>query len=274
MPLTIAIAPNAFKGTLSAQQAGDAIARGLLAADRRFRTRVIPMADGGDGTMTAIVQATGGSIVKARVRDPLGRPIQAEFGLTGDGRTAILEMALASGLALLKPRERNPLKTTSQGTGDLILAALDRGVTDILLAIGGSATVDGGMGMAQALGVRFLSTSGKELPGTGAYLDRINDIDLTRLDPRLRSVSIRVACDVDNPVCGPRGAAAVFGPQKGATPAMVRQLDAGLRNLAIVVKRVRGISILRMPGAGAAGGMGGCLVALFDASLTQVLNWS
>lgn len=267
MPYTIAIAPNAFKGTLTAQQAGDAISRGLHAASPQFKTRVIPMADGGDGTMEAIVQATGGRIVRTKVRDPLGRVITACFGITGDGRTAIIEMALASGLSLLSPRERNPLKTSTLGTGDLIRAALDRGVSEIVLGIGGSATVDGGMGMAQALGIRFLSATGKSLVPGGAYLEKIDRIDQANLDPRLKHVAIRVACDVDNPLCGSHGAAAVFGPQKGATSAMVKMLDTGLRNFARVVKRTTGVSVLHVPGAGAAGGLGGGLIGLFGAIL-------
>jgi glycerate kinase len=267
MSLTIAIAPNAFKGTLSAQEAGKAIASGLREADPALKTRIIPMADGGDGTMAAIVQATGGRIIRTKARDPLGRVISSRIGLTGDGHCAVIEMALASGLTRLTPRERNPMTTSTAGTGDLITAALDRGVSDILLAIGGSATVDGGMGMAEALGIRFLSKSGAVLTGSGGNLERIHRIDLSGRDPRLKRVSIRVACDVSNPLCGPRGAAAVFGPQKGATPAMVTRLDAGLRQFARIARRDTGVAILQVPGAGAAGGLGGGLMALLGARL-------
>jgi glycerate kinase len=201
------------------------------------------------------------------VADPLGCRIEAQFGLSGDGRMAIVEMASASGLILLRPQERNPLLTTTRGTGELVRAALDRQVTRLLIGIGGSATNDGGMGMARALGVRFLDARGRELPEGGGSLGRLARIDTSRLDPRLQEVKVEVACDVTNPLFGPRGAARVYGPQKGATPAMVKQLDGGLRRLAAIIQRDLGTGVARLPGAGAAGGLGAGLVAFLKGQM-------
>ena len=259
--MKIAIAPNAFKGSLTATQAADCIERGIGKALPDCITVKIPMADGGDGTVLAIVDATGGRQVKCSVSDPRGRKIRSAFGLTGDGRTAVIEMALASGLALLKPGERNPLLTSTRGTGELIRAALDLGVKEILIGIGGSATNDGGMGMARALGVRFLDARNRELDDNGGALTELACIDLSALDGRLKGVTVDVACDVNNPLFGPRGAARVYSPQKGATPAMVEQFDKGLRRLASVIKKDLGVEVAKLPGAGAAGGLGAGLVA-------------
>lgn len=266
-PMKIAIVPNAFKGSLTASQAAGCIERGIKKALSGIATAKIPMADGGDGTVLAIVAATGGRLVKCSVGDPLGRKIRSTFGLTGDGRTAVIEMALASGLALLKPGERNPLRTSSRGTGELIRAALDLQVKEILIGIGGSATNDGGVGMARALGVRFLDARNRELADNGGALTKLSRIDLTGLDVRLKNTIISVACDVDNPLCGPRGAARVYGPQKGATPAMVEQLDAGLKRLAAVIQKDLGVKVAKLPGAGAAGGQGAGLVAFLGARM-------
>jgi glycerate 2-kinase len=263
----IAIAPNAFKGSLTAAEAAACIERGLRKALRGLSIVKLPMADGGDGTLLAIVAATGGQTVPCRVTDPLGRKIRSMLGLTGDGRTAVIEMALASGLALLKTRERNPMLTTSRGTGELIRAALDRRVQEIVIGIGGSATNDGGMGLARALGARFLDTRNRELPDRGGALVRLARIDVSGLDARLKHTTISVACDVDNPLCGPRGAARVYGPQKGATPAMVKQLDAGLKRLATVLLEDLGVKAADLPGAGAAGGLGAGLVGVLNARL-------
>ena len=265
--MKIAIAPNAFKGSLTALEAADCIERGIRRALPGASTVKVPMADGGDGTLQAIVSATHGRVVKYRVSDPLGRTIQSRIGLTGDGRTAVIEMALASGLALLKPRERNPLLTTSRGTGELIRAALDLEVDEIVIGIGGSATNDGGTGMARALGIKFVDAQNRELPDNGGALNRLSRIDITGADARLKRTRISVACDVDNPLFGPRGAAHVFSPQKGATPAMVRQLDAGLKRLAAVINRDLGIAVAKLPGAGAAGGQGAGLVAFLGAQM-------
>jgi glycerate kinase len=260
--MRIAVAPNAFKGTLTALEAASCIARGLRAALPGASIVKVPMADGGDGTAAAVVKATGGRLVTSRASDPLGRKIAATWGLAGDGRTAVIEMAAASGLALLAQSERNPLLTSTFGTGELIAKALGRQVRKVLVGIGGSATNDGGMGMARALGVRFFDRRGRELAHCGGgALQQIAHIDMSDLDRRLRGVEVEVACDVDNPLTGPRGAARVYGPQKGATPQMVRQLDAGLRRLAEVLKRDVGIDVGRVPGAGAAGGLGAGLMA-------------
>jgi glycerate kinase len=266
-PVKIAIAPNAFKGSLTAAEAAACIERGLRRALRGLSIVKLPMADGGDGTLPAIVAATGGQTVPWRVSDPLGRSIRSVFGVTGDGRTAVIEMALASGLALLKPSERNPMLTTSRGTGELIRAALDRRVREIVIGIGGSATNDGGMGLARALGARFLDGRNRELPDCGGALGRLARIDVSGLEARLKQTNISVACDVDNPLCGPRGAARVYGPQKGATPAMVKQLDAGLKRLAAVMRDDLGVKVADLPGAGAAGGLGAGLVGVLNARL-------
>ncbi len=263
----VAIAPDSFKGSMTGMQAAACIEEGLKRSLSGLSCRSIPMADGGEGTVQAIVDATGGKFVKRTVGDPLGRRIKATFGLSGDGKTAVMEMAEASGLALLKPRERNPMKTSTHGTGELIQHALKLGVRKILIGIGGSATNDGGTGMAQALGVRFLDAKGKELSGCGKNLAKIASIDMSGLDPRLKHVHVEVACDVDNPLTGRHGAARVYAPQKGATPGMVKQLDAGLGSLAAVVKRDIGLSILKTPGSGAAGGLGGGLMAFTNGQL-------
>ena len=265
--MKIAIVPNAFKGSLTAAQAAGCIERGFRKALPDVCTVKIPMADGGDGTVLAIVAATGGRQVKCFVGDPLGRKIRSGFGVSGDGQTAVIEMASASGLALLKPGERNPLLTSSRGTGELIRAALDLKVKEILVGIGGSATNDGGTGMARALGVRFLDERNRELADNGGALAKLSRIDISGLDKRLKDTKVLVACDVDNPLCGPRGAARVYGPQKGATPAMVNQLDAGLKQLAAVIKKDLGLKVDKLPGAGAAGGLGAGLVAFLDARM-------
>jgi glycerate kinase len=267
MPWKIAVAPNAFKGTLTASEAARYIERGLKRALPRVRIIKVPVADGGEGTAAAIVEATRGRWVRCSVHDPLGRRIRAAFGLAGNGRTAVIEMAAASGLELLKPHELDPLRASTFGTGQLVRAALDRQVREILVGIGGSATNDGGAGMARALGVRFLDAQGRELPEGGGSLPKLARIDLRRLDPRLKHVEVTAACDVDNPLCGPRGAARVYGPQKGATPAMVKTLDTGLKRLAAVIKRDLGVEVAHLPGAGAAGGLGAGLVAFLHARM-------
>lgn len=265
--MKIAVVPNAFKGSLTASQAADCIERGLHRAMPECSVVKVPVADGGDGTAQAVAEATGGVWVDRSVSDPLGRPIPSGFGLTGDGRTAVIEMALASGLTLLKPDERNPLLTSTYGTGELIRAALDRHVDTLLIGVGGSATNDGGIGLARALGVKFLDERGTVLDGTGGALTHLAKIDIRGLDERLRRVTVKVACDVDNPLFGPDGAAYVYAPQKGATPDMVAVLDAGLKNFAAVVQRDLGMDISRLPGGGAAGGLGAGLVVFLNGQL-------
>lgn len=265
--MKVVVAPNALKGSLTAPAAAEALAAGWREVIPEAEFRLIPVSDGGDGFVESLVAATGGTIREVRVADPLGRPVESVFGLLGDGRTAVIEMARASGLVLLAEAERNPEKTSTFGTGQLILAALEAGCTQILIGIGGSATNDGGTGMARALGTRFLADDGTELGGTGGELARIARIDLSGLDRRLSAATVRVACDVDNPLTGTEGAAAVYGPQKGATPEMVARLDGGLANLAAVIRRDLGRDVERLPGAGAAGGLGGGLVAFLGADL-------
>jgi glycerate kinase len=221
----------------------------------------IPLADGGEGTVEALVGARGGQMVSVEVQDPLGRPIQAAMGLLGDD-TIVLEMAAASGLPLLRPQERDPFKASTYGTGQLIRAALDRGARQIILGVGGSATVDGGAGALQALGVRLLDSAGRSIPPGNAGLADLARIETADLDPRLRQARIRVACDVRNPLTGPQGAAAVFGPQKGARPVDIPALDGNLGRLAEVLARDLGIAVADVPGAGAAGGLTAGLLVL------------
>lgn len=265
--LRILVAPNAFKESLTAMDAAKAISRGLLKILPGAGITQLPIADGGDGTLEAVVEGTGGKVLRARVLDPLGKKINAEYGLTGDGRTAVIEMSRASGLALVPPPQRNPMRTTSYGTGQLIHAALRRGVKDIILGIGGSATVDGGIGALQALGFLFLDGRGKAVGWGGNGLKSVARIDRQKITPLLKQARILVACDVDNPLVGPRGAAAVFGPQKGATPAMVRQLDQSLGKLGQVIHQTTGQDVSRYPGTGAAGGIAGGFMGLLGARL-------
>jgi len=267
--LTIAIAPDSFKGSLTAEQAAQCIKKGFRRGFPNAEYRLIPMADGGEGTVAAMTSATNGRLVYVRVCGPLGRSVRAAFGVTGDGQTAVIEMAAASGLPLLKLSERNPLKTSTCGTGELIRKALDLGVKHMVIGIGGSATVDGGMGMARALGAKYLDARGREVPEGGGALGRIKKIDLSNLDARLKTVRLDVACDVTNPLVGSKGAAEVYGPQKGATPAMVKVLDAGLRNLSAVIQRDLGMLVRDIPGSGAAGGLGAGLLAFLGAKLKR-----
>ena len=267
--MKVVVAPDSFKGSLSAVAAARAMARGVRAAAPRAEVVEVPVADGGEGTVDALVAATGGKHVEARVRDPLGRPIRAKYGILGDGKTAIIEMAAASGLPLLRPRERNPMVTSTYGTGEMILDAVKRGAREVIIGIGGSATVDGGTGMARALGIKFLDAGGGALEGGGEILRRIRRIDLAARTALIRGVRIVVACDVTNPLTGPRGAAFVYGPQKGATPEMVAALDRGLRNLARRMREDLGRDVELAEGAGAAGGLGAGLVAFLGATLRR-----
>ncbi|MDM8271621.1 glycerate kinase [Thermophilibacter provencensis] len=257
-------ASDSLKGTLSSA----ATARLLTAAARRHFSGCaclsVPMADGGDGTAAALAQACGGELRRVRAADPLGRPVDAAYAMLPDGR-AVIEMAAASGLPLLAPGEKNPLLTTTYGTGELIRAALGAGARDVTLALGGSATNDGGMGCMRALGARFLTADGNELAGCGADLARVASIDVSGLDPRVREAGFRLMCDVDNPLVGPEGASAVYGPQKGATPEKVAELDAGMASYARVLAATFGRNFADVPGAGAAGGMGAAAMAFLGA---------
>ncbi|EKC6208106.1 glycerate kinase [Cronobacter sakazakii] len=263
----IVIAPDSFKESLSAMDVAKAIEAGFREIYPQANYVCVPMADGGEGTVEAMVAATGGQIITTPVTAPLGNNVDGFFGLLGDGETAVVEMAAASGLHLVPTAQRDPRITTSYGTGELILAALERGVKAIIIGIGGSATNDGGAGMMQALGARFLDGEGRELAPGGAALARLERLDLSALDPRLAQVSVTAACDVDNPLCGEKGASAVFGPQKGATPAMVTELDAALRRFGEQLEAATGKAIISAPGAGAAGGMGAALLGMLNAEL-------
>lgn len=265
--MKIVIAPDSFKESLTAMEVASAIEAGWLQVDADAEVVKLPMADGGEGTVQALVEATAGDMVPVEVSAPLGNRVSASFGLVGDGSTAIVEMAQASGLHLVPREQRNPLLASTYGTGELLLAALDRGVSKIIIGIGGSATNDGGAGMMQALGARLLDEEGADLPAGGGALDRLTRLDLSGLDARLSQVSLEVACDVDNPLCGPKGASRVFGPQKGANESMVRQLDANLAHYAGVIQAQLGVGVAEIPGAGAAGGLGAALAGLLNAQL-------
>lgn len=216
--MKVVIAPQSFKGSVSGLEAARAIERGVRAAAPDAETVLVPVADGGDGTLNALVDSTGGQLFRSTVAGPLGRSLKARWGVMGDGRTAVVEMAQASGLALLPPRRRDPRVTTTRGTGEIIAEALDRGYTRIIVGLGGSATNDGGAGMASALGARFLDAQDQPLPAGGAALARLARIDVSGLHPKLAETTIIGATDVTNPLCGPTGASAVYGPQKGASP--------------------------------------------------------
>jgi glycerate kinase len=265
--MRILIAPDSFKGSLTALAAAQAMERGVLEVFPDAEVFKVPIADGGEGTVEALVVATGGRILPARVRGPLQTPVDAFWGILGDGRTAVIEMAAASGLTLVPKELRDPRSASTEGTGELIKAALDAGLTRLIIGIGGSASNDGGTGMARALGARFLDGDGQELPPGGAALARLARVDLEHLDPRLATADILVACDVDNPLTGPRGASAIYGPQKGATPAMVQELDAALARFAEVAQAATGRTVATRPGAGAAGGLGAGLLLFTPARL-------
>lgn len=296
--IKIVAAPQALKGSLDAAAVGQAIATGIRQVLAEAEVLVVPVADGGEGTVAALVAATDGRLLTRRVTGPLGEPVEATFGMlggdfspspspargeepdaasmtfTGKGAggvglasTAVIEMAAASGLPLVPPARRDPRMTTTYGTGELIRAALDAGARRILVGIGGSATNDGGAGMARALGARLLDANGRELPEGGAALAHLDRIEVSALDARLAGCEVVVASDVTNQLCGPEGASAVYGPQKGATPQMVAELDAALARYAAIIQRDLGRDVAALPGAGAAGGLGAGLLAFLGARL-------
>lgn len=262
--MKIVVAPNPFKGSLGAPAAARALAAGVRAVLAQAEVVEIPVADGGEGTVEALVSARGGFLARAEVEGPLGDPVRAEYGLIEDGRTAVLELAAASGLPLVAAGRLDPLRASTFGFGQLLEAARRQGVERIIAGIGGSATNDAGAGMAQALGFRLLDGSGQDLPQGGAALSRLEWIDASGVNPGWRAVEVVVAVDVNNPLCGPRGASAVYGPQKGATPEMVRALDAALSRFAEIV----GPGVAELAGSGAAGGTGAGLRYFLDARLT------
>ncbi|MDF7662900.1 glycerate kinase [Erwiniaceae bacterium L1_54_6] len=267
--MKIVIAPDSYKESLSALEVASAIEAGFRDIFPEADYVKIPVADGGEGTVEAMVAATQGSIVRLTVTGPLGEPVDAFYGLSGDRRTAFIEMAAASGLELVPASRRDPLITTSFGTGELIKNALDRGVGHIIIGIGGSATNDGGSGMMQALGARLLDSHGNEIAYGGGALPQLARIEIDHLDARIRQCRFEVACDVTNPLTGEKGASAIFGPQKGATPELVQQLDQALAHYADIIHRDLDIDVLHIAGGGAAGGMGAALHAFCQAELRR-----
>ena len=265
--MTIIAAPDSFKGNMSSPLVCSVIEEGILRADKTAVVLKIPLADGGEGTARAVTEAAGGRFVKAAVTGPLGKTVDAEFGLINSGRTAVLDMASASGLELLRRSELDPLKATSRGTGELIKAALDTGARELIIGIGGSATNDGGIGMLDALGFRILDENNKPAGDGGQALAKIASFDCSGADPRLKDVSITAACDVTNPLLGDRGASAVFGPQKGASPEMIRILDAGLAKLSHAWISAGLAEDTAQPGDGAAGGVGAALRICLNAKM-------
>ncbi|MEI2265723.1 glycerate kinase [Erwinia sp. CGal63] len=267
--MKIVIAPDSYKESLSAQQVATQIEQGFREIFPEAHYVKLPVADGGEGTVEAMVAATGGKTVRLNVTGPLGEEVEAFYGLSGDDSCAYIEMAAASGLELVPAARRDPLITTSYGTGELIRSALDKGVQRFIIGIGGSATNDGGAGMVQALGAKLLDSQGNEIGFGGGSLSALASIDIDGLDPRIKECRFEVACDVTNPLLGEEGASAVFGPQKGATPELVEQLDKALAHYAQIIRRDLDIDVLSIPGGGAAGGMGAALHAFCGAELRR-----
>ncbi|MDR2921241.1 MAG: glycerate kinase [Tannerella sp.] len=265
----IVIAADSFKGSVRSIEVAEYVEQGIKSVFPECEVRKVYIADGGEGTVEALVSSLNGKYVEVNVHDPLMRPVVATYGILEEGTVAVLEMASASGLTLLKPEERNPLKTTTYGTGEMMADALQRGCRKLLVGIGGSATNDGGTGMLSALGFRFYSKEGNELKGGGEILSRIASIDNRYVMEELANAEITVACDVTNPFSGPDGAAYVYAPQKGADSCMVEELDRGLKHFADVIKTYNGIDVELIPGAGAAGGLGGGFAALLGARLVS-----
>ncbi|HCI9591324.1 TPA: glycerate 2-kinase [Klebsiella variicola] len=270
--MKIVIAPDSYKESLSAAEVAQAIEKGFREIFPDAQYVSMPVADGGEGTVETMIAATQGTEHSAWVTGPLGEKVEACWGMSGDGVTAFIEMAAASGLGLVPPEKRNPLITTSRGTGELILQALAHGAKRIIIGIGGSATNDGGAGMMQALGARLCDAEGQEIGHGGGSLSRLSRIDLSAIDPRLRDGMIRVACDVTNPLVGERGASRIFGPQKGATETMIVELDRNLGHYADVIKALLQVDVKAIPGGGAAGGMGAALMALLNAELRSGID--
>ena len=271
--MKIVICPDSFKESLPADAAAQAIAEGVRELWPDAECVCLPLADGGEGTLDALVSATGGQLLRHTVRGPLGAPVDARFAVLGDGETALIEMAEAAGLMRIPRSERDPLRASTYGVGELIAAALAQGARRILLGLGGSATQDGGAGMLQALGARLLDADGQPLPPGGAALRQLAQLHLDGLDPRLARVTVEVACDVDNPLCGPRGSSAVFAPQKGADAEGVALLDAALAHWGAHLAQATGRPVAELPGAGAAGGMGAAALAVFAARLRPGIDW-
>jgi glycerate kinase len=276
--MNIVIAPDSFKGNMSAPEVCAAIEEGILRADKAAVIHKVPLADGGEGTARAVTEAAGGRFIKVTVTGPLGKKTEAVFGLIDNGRAAVLDMASASGLELLSRDELNPLKATTLGTGELIAAALDTGAKELIIGIGGSATNDGGIGMISALGFKVLDSQGKAVGQGGEALEKIAAIDASGADKRLKDVSIKVACDVTNPLLGPKGASAIFGPQKGADPEMVKVLDRGLAKFGDALIKAGLAKDVEQPGDGAAGGVGAalriCMGAKMESGAMLVMRYA
>lgn len=265
--MKVVIAPDSFKESLTAKQVCDAIQAGLARVWNDAKFVAIPVADGGEGTVQSLVDATQGRIVDVNVVGPQGKRVDAFYGILGDNQTAVIEMAAASGLHHVPITQRDPKLTTSFGTGELMVHALDQGITKLIIGLGGSATNDGGVGMLAALGAQFTNAEGAPIQLTGGGLRELSNVDLSHFDPRLQHCDLLVACDVNNPLCGPKGASAVFGPQKGASPDDVQLLDDALQRFGLLSEQVTGKAVLNSAGAGAAGGMGAALLAYTHATL-------
>lgn len=270
--MKILIASDSFKGSMTALEASESINQGVISVCPNAMVKKLPLSDGGEGLVDCLIAATGGKYMKNNVTGPMGKPTIACWGILGDQKTAVIEMASASGL-LVDTLERNdPRIATTYGTGELIKAALDAGCSKIILGLGGSATNDGGSGMAQALGAKLLNRNGQELPFGGSSLLYLNKIDISGLDSRLKDVEVQAACDVDNPLIGNKGASHVFGPQKGASSEVVLELDRGLSHYAKIIKQDLNVDIVNMPGAGAAGGLGAGVVAFLNGNLSSGID--
>ncbi len=263
----VVLAPQGFKESLTGMEIAVAMSIGVKRVWPEAETVLIPVADGGDGTLQALVDSSEGEVRAAQVEDAIGRTIEAEWGALGNGTTAVIEVANAVGLARLSQDERDVRNASTYGVGQLFIEALDAGFTDFIVGVGGSATNDGGAGMIQAMGGKLTDENGKELPRGGIALTKLANIDVSGLDPRMAGTNVLVACDVNNPLCGNRGASAIFGPQKGATSEDVRELDAALSNFADVIAKDLNMNVAEIPGAGASGGLGAGLMGFFDARL-------
>lgn len=276
--MKIIVAPDSFKGNMSAPTVCSVVEEGILRGFRKAKVFKFPLADGGEGTAKAVTEAAGGKFVEVTVQGPLGKKHKTAFGLLEKGKAAVLDMASASGLELLKREELNPMKTCTYGTGELMKAAIDSGAKELIIGIGGSATNDGGIGMLSALGFKFLDDKRKPVGFGGEALAKIASVDSSGADKRLKGISIKVACDVTNPLLGPRGASATFGPQKGATPEMVKLLDAGLAKLGAAWIKAGLTKDTEQPGDGAAGGMGAalriCLGAKMESGAMLVMRYA
>jgi glycerate kinase len=270
--MKIVVAPDSFKGSISSTQIAEAVEKGIQKIDPSITVLKVPVADGGEGTVEALVCASQGKIIPVKVTGPLLNKVDAFYGISGDGQTAFIEMAAASGLALLNRSEYNAMKTTTFGTGELILHALDHGCRNIIIGLGGSATNDGGAGLLQALGLRLLDHNHSDLAVGGGSLGDLSAFELSQFDTRIKETSFILACDVENPLCGSQGASAIFGPQKGASPAEVLILDDGLRHFADIIEQELNKQVAEIPGAGAAGGMGAGLMAFLDARIVKGID--